>query len=112
MVDVELSRAVAAAMRPRPRDKVCGLNAYRAMSCGLFQQPEMPLYVEGWVTGCFGPMWHAWLETPDGRLVEVTPTWLEQADESEYQPVNRYTIHDVLEHRQFPIGAGHGTPAG
>lgn len=81
-VDVALSRSVAAAMRPRPKDGDCFSNAFRAIPAAadvLGLDPPVPLYyVEGvaeLLPGWWAP--HGWVETKDGRVIETTPTWLE-----------------------------------
>ncbi len=85
-VDIDLSRAVAATVRPKPRDKNCFLNAYRARFSELLANTGS-YYVEGFADG----LPHGWVETEEGRIVEVTPTWLAQAPAVEYMGIRRFT---------------------
>jgi hypothetical protein len=64
---------VAKAMRPRPRNKDCYRNAFRALVPASEILGAVPWYVEGFAT-----VPHAWLETEDGRVIDVTPTYLER----------------------------------
>ena len=93
-LDLELSYACAAVMRPRPKDKDCFLNAFRAVTATKQATGHLPRYVEGLADG----LPHAWLETDDGRILEVTPAWLDEAASHtvEYEPKRVYTILEVL----------------
>ena len=98
MIDIELSRFVAAAMRPRPKDRDCYLNAFLAICAAADAIGHQPRYVEGLADSGYGfPVPHAWLEAQDGRVIDVTPTYLEEA-EAEYEPKHRYTIREVRSH--------------
>lgn len=92
-LDRDLSEAVAKAMRPRPKDKDCYRNAFRAFVPAKEVLGVMPWYVEG-----FAGVPHAWLETDDGRVIDVTPLYLDPDHQREYEPRFRHTLREVLDH--------------
>jgi hypothetical protein len=65
---------------------------------------DMPLYVEGLVVTPGLPTFqigHGWLETMDGRIVDVTFARHHSREENlstAYEPVRRFTVGEVLEH--------------
>lgn len=89
-VDVDLSRELALRVRPRPRDKNCFLNALRATNV---ESGAPCYYVEGFADGIA----HGWAETEDGRVVEVTPTWLAKAPGVEYVRCRRFTARQLCD---------------
>jgi hypothetical protein len=110
VVDVALSRKVADAMRPKAGD--CFVNAFCAISTlvdvlGLPNSSTLR-YVEGVAGGNDGrTAAHAWVETEDGRIVEVTPGWLNaaetlahlgEASERHYSARRRFTVLEVCAH--------------
>jgi hypothetical protein len=106
LLDRALTETVIKAARLRPRNKHCFSNAFNALTSLYFSEP-LPLYVEGWAHGEFGPIWHGWLETLDGRVIDTTPTWRRTVG-VRYQAVGKYTIAQLSEHSsrrgsQLPI---------
>jgi hypothetical protein len=95
-VDVALTRAVLKHGRLRPRNKFCGINAFRAWSVYRQMCPDepSPFYVEGW---CMTGVWHAWVQLEDGRVIDTTPVYMQNPDR-EYQPVVMFTMAEVLEY--------------
>lgn len=99
-----LSEAVAEGMRQPPSAKDCYLNAFNASS-PLAERVGVDnlRYVEGVADGT--P--HAWLETTDGRIVEVTPIWRRKAGDVSYRAVERFDLDTVLDYLDagglFPI---------
>lgn len=102
-VDVELSRKVAAAVKAV--DKDCFQNALAGLAGSELDQGVA--YVEGYVVWGYFPhaMQHGWLELPDGRVVDPTPSYHERASrvsaswERTYHEANRFSKADV--HRIF-----------
>ncbi|MGH9158626.1 MAG: hypothetical protein ACRD2X_01380 [Vicinamibacteraceae bacterium] len=92
MVDVDLSERIAQTMRPRPRNKNCFLNAFRGLSAATRVTEQTVYYVEGIANGVIG---HGWLETEDGRVIEVTPVWRAKPAAT-YEAVRRYTAAQVV----------------
>jgi hypothetical protein len=97
MVDVELSEAIAREVRPKPRDKNCFLNAYRARFTDTARAAGAALYVDGFAETWPGGAWvpHGWVETEDGRIIEVTPSWLREAGERRYRACRRFIVHEM-----------------
>lgn len=112
-VDVELSRAVADAMEAEAREGECWANALRAARPAADRAGSVH-YVEGQAGGTVGTVPHAWLETEDGRVIEVSPGWLRAAEalaENGREEIRRYlsgrrlTLSEVLDE----LEAGDGT---
>lgn len=88
-IDLKVSRRLARALNAQ--DGRCWRNALRAWEHHL---PDAT-YVEGYVvsndTGLL-PMEHAWIEQPDGRVVDPTPAFCGSGShETAYVPAFRYT---------------------
>lgn len=90
--------------RRRPSLGKCFTNAFSFMPAVSDLTGEMPLYVEGLVVTPDLPTFqigHGWLETPDGRLVDVTFGRHNSREENlstAYTPIRRFTVGEVLEH--------------
>ncbi len=95
---MELLRAT----RRRPGLGKCFTNAFGFMPAVTDLTGEMPLYVEGLAVTSLGvSLAHAWLETADGRIVDVTFGRHHSREENlstTYTPVARFTVSEVLEH--------------
>lgn len=108
MIDGALSDAVQSAMGRRRRlAGDCYMNAFRAIPEAARLGGGAPSYVEGWVRHGDNPadagVAHGWLETPDNRVIDVTPTRpgvpapLARAV-LVYEAVQRFSISQVMEH--------------
>lgn len=88
VVDFELSQRIA--RKERMRNGKCWFNAMRAWEYTL---PDAT-YVEGYVVvddDCPQPIPHAWLELPDGRVVDPTPIFTDPSGpRAVYFPAFRY----------------------
>lgn len=87
--DGDLARAIAEDIGAE--NKECWANALRGLACNASAEDEL-LYVEGWACGpeLPIPMEHAWLERPDGTIVDPTPAY-HNGREHAYFPAKRYT---------------------
>ena len=95
-IDRALSSEIAARLRPRPRNQECGPNSFRALTeLASGYSYDSLRYVEGWTSGLLR-CWHAWVTTPDGRIVDVTPAYLDGAHD--YEAVRIYAPTEVLAH--------------
>jgi hypothetical protein len=63
---------------PRGIVKECFKNCMNAVAFGLYQDNSDYFYCEGYAVGLI-PMLHAWLVTPEGKVVD--PTWSEPGTE-------------------------------
>lgn len=99
-LDVALSRRVIEAMVKPPEYQQCFRNAQVAlyMAVMFVTGPDGDLddwkYVEGATHGGHH-VHHAWLETPDGWIVELTEIFLEHPQT--YRAINRWTRDEVVE---------------
>ena len=107
-VDVDLSREVISRMRPEPRAGDPWGNAFRAIEDVVAILGTLPWYVEGLAGNQIGqePVLHAWLETEDGWIIEVSwPAVLETPALGFYLPLRRFSMKEVLNHLDQPGAA-------
>lgn len=92
---VDFERSCALARRVEARNRECYRNAVLALQADRALADAGAIYVEGLVvterTG-FWPTGHAWLELPDGRVVDPTPIYCALAEpEGRYFGAFRWT---------------------
>ena len=107
-VDVDLSREVVSRMHPEPQHGDPWGNAFRAIEDVVSMFGTLPWYVEGLAGNQIGqePIPHAWLETEDGWIIEVSwPTVLETPELGFYLPLRRFSMKEVLNHLNQPGAA-------
>lgn len=97
-MDLELSTLTIGQIAAR--NKACYLNAWRAVN-----KVDNLLYAEG---VAIIPEWgylvleHAWCQAADGRVVEVTPIWLEHRD-TIYRPGLIFTRDAFVDIGVMPV---------